>query len=143
MLLGDEVNLLLNWLLKLYILSPTLSAPEKNLYKNLFSSRVTVECVFGMLTLRWKGLLTILVANRENVANPIITGFVLYNFYYRQINGEAYLEDNILYVIMNQERANHQGRHHNSNDVLQDGETRATARNCINKMQISGKSHIR
>ena len=83
MLLGDEVNLLLNWLLKLYILSPTLSAPEKNLYKSLFSSRVTVECVFGMLTLRWKGLLTILVANRENVANPIITGFVLYNFYYR------------------------------------------------------------
>ena len=83
MLLGDKVNLLLKWLLKLYILSPALSPPEKNLYKNLFSSRVTVECVFGVLTLRWRGLLTILVTNRENVSNTIITGFVLYNFCYR------------------------------------------------------------
>ena len=32
MLLGDKVNVLLKWLLKLYILSPTLSPPEKNLY---------------------------------------------------------------------------------------------------------------
>ena len=77
MLLGDGVNLLSKWLLKPCIFSPTVAAREKNLSKNLSSTRITVEHVFGTLKVRSSGLLTMLVANRENISNKIITCFVL------------------------------------------------------------------
>ena len=40
-----------------------------------------------------------LVTNRDNFLITIITCFVLHNF--SQINGEKYLEDDILYETMN------------------------------------------
>ena len=40
-----------------------------------------MERVFEILKVRWRALLTKLVAHRENVLNLISTCFVLHNFY--------------------------------------------------------------
>ena len=80
MLLGDGADLLSKWILKPYVFNPTFSAEEKNLNKNLSSTTVTVERVFGILKVRCRGLLTILVANREINSNAIIKCFTLSNF---------------------------------------------------------------
>ena len=76
------LNPLSKWLLKLHIFLP---AQEKNFNKNLSSARVTVERAFEMLNVRWRGLLTTLVTNRENFSN---TSFVLHDFCH--IDGEEY-----------------------------------------------------
>ena len=52
MLLGDGVNLLSKWLLKPYIFSATVAAREKNLSKNLSSTKITVEHVFRTIKVR-------------------------------------------------------------------------------------------
>ena len=58
----------------------SISTKEK-LQKTIISSaKVTVERAFVILKVRWRGLLTMLVTNRENVSNMIITCFVLHNF---------------------------------------------------------------
>ena len=54
-----------------------------------------MERVFVILKVRWRALLTKLVAHRENALNLISTCFVLHNFY--EINGDTYLENSILY----------------------------------------------
>ena len=76
------LNPLSKWLLKLHIFLP---AQEKNFNKDLSSARVTVERAFEMLNVRWRGLLTTLVTNRENFSN---TSFVLHDFCH--IDGEEY-----------------------------------------------------
>lgn len=75
-----------------------------------------------------------LVANRENLSNTVITHFVLHNLYC--INGEEYLEE-ILYEIMNQERPKHQRTYHKNNDVLQVG---GKNKNDFKKLHISNVS---
>ena len=52
MLLADVADLLSRWILKPYVFNPTLSALEKNLNKNLSSTSITVERVFGILKVR-------------------------------------------------------------------------------------------
>ena len=58
-----------------YTFSPIFSAQENNFNKNLSSARVTVERVFMILKVSRRGLLTMLVTDRENVSNAIITCF--------------------------------------------------------------------
>ena len=83
MLPEDRINPLSKWLLKLHIFIP---AQEKNFNKNLTSARVTVEPEFEILNVRWRGLLTTLVTNKENVSNTSTTCFVLHDFCH--IDGE-------------------------------------------------------
>ena len=78
MLLENGINLLSKCLLKPCTFNPSLSVQEKNFNKYLSSATVTVECVFVILKVRWRGLLTMLVTNRENVSNAINTCFVLH-----------------------------------------------------------------
>ena len=79
------LNPLSKWLLKLHIFLP---AQEKNFKKKLSLARVTVQRVFEILNVRWRGLLTTLVTNRENVSNTSTTCFVLHDFCH--IDGEEY-----------------------------------------------------
>ena len=44
----------------------------------IYSARVTLKYVFAILKVGWRGLLTMLVANRNNVSNAIITCVVLH-----------------------------------------------------------------
>ena len=44
------------------------------------SARATMVHVFVILNVRWRRLLTMLLTNRENVSNTIITCFVSRNF---------------------------------------------------------------
>ena len=119
----------------------SISTKEK-LQKTIISSaKVTVERAFVILKVRWRGLLTMLVTNRENVSNMIITCFVLHNFC--QINREVYLVDDILQEIVNPERSIHRRKNHSNNDVSQDGvKIRTISKTYINEIKIPGRSHL-
>ena len=80
MFFGDGMNLLSEWFLKPCTFSQTHSQHKRKTLKKFFSARATVVHVFAILNVRWRGLLTMLVTNRENVSNTIIICFVSYDF---------------------------------------------------------------
>ena len=89
-LLGDGVDPLAIWLVKLYPINIHLNNSQKYFNKSLSSARVKVERAFGILKGRWRCLWKRLDYEIGNIADTVLACFVMHNF--TQMKGEAYID---------------------------------------------------
>ena len=121
--LGDGAYTSTTWLVKPYPSNICLTDTEKKFGKSLSSARVIVERGFRLLKGRWCCLLKRLDDNIEYVTNVILSILFLQNI--TQIRGDMYIDyENLLDVIIRQERKAHLRRYQYPNGFQENAELR-------------------
>ena len=113
LLLSDSAYPATLWQVKPCKQNIMLNHSQKKFNKALSSTRVTIECAFGVLKGRWHCLLKRLDNNLENIPDIILACCVLHNI--TQLKGDNYIDydDVIPQVLQDQRRARDTGHIHN------------------------------
>ena len=95
LLIRDGAYPVCTWHVKLYLTNANLSTEQALFNKSLCLARNPLERTIDILKARWRCLLNSLDHNKENVANVIVTCFIIHNIC--QIKRDSHIEyDDVL-----------------------------------------------